>query len=86
MLHDGPRLTAWVLGITIAFHPMYLLPFTHEFAEDLLAEDSLVEDITAVALLLGAVLGVYLADPGPPGRAGRCSSGASIWPWPPSCS
>ena len=26
LLHDGPRLTAWVLGTTVAFHLVYLLP------------------------------------------------------------
>jgi len=60
-LHDGPRLTAWTLGTTLAMHLIYVMPLTHELAEDILAEDSIVEDITAVALLLAAGLGVLLA-------------------------
>jgi hypothetical protein len=61
LLHDGPRLTAWVLGVTAAFHLIYVLPPTHELAEKILAEDSIVEDITAVALFAAAFLGLFLA-------------------------
>src|SRR5690349_12089952 len=74
VLHDGPRLTAWTLGVTLAFHLFYVLPFTHELGEDILAEDSLVADITAVALLLAAALGVMLAV-----RARRAGRPALVW-------
>ena len=74
MLRDGPRLTAWVLGVTVVFHLLYVLPWTHELAEHLLAEDSVVEDITAIALFAGAVLGVLLAR-----RAKRAGRPAPVW-------
>jgi hypothetical protein len=74
LLRDGPRLTAWCLGATVAFHVFYVLPWTHELGEDLLVEDSLVEDVTAVALLLAAVLGTVLAV-----RARRAGRPALIW-------
>jgi hypothetical protein len=53
---------------------MYVLPFSHELAEHLMAEDDVVEDITAVALLLGAVLGVLLAL-----RAKRAARPGYVW-------
>src|SRR5690242_1041407 len=61
VLRDGPRLTAWVLGVTVAFHLFFVVPWTHELAEKILAEDSVVEDVTAIALFAGAALGVLLA-------------------------
>jgi hypothetical protein len=74
VLHDGPRLTAWVLGTTVAFHLVYLLAWTHELAEDVLAEDSIVEDVTAVSLLLAAALGALLAL-----RARRAGRPTFVW-------
>ncbi len=60
-LQNGPRLTAIVLGTTVAFHLLYLVPVTHEVAEWLMREDSVVEDITFASLLLASGLGVGLA-------------------------
>jgi hypothetical protein len=74
LLHDGPRLTAWVLGTTVAFHLFYLLPLTHEVAEKILAEDSVVEDITAIALFAAAFLGLFLAV-----RARRLGRPMLVW-------
>src|SRR6476469_9972095 len=69
LLRDGPRLTAWVLGVTAAFHLLYVLPPTHELAEDIL-----VEDITAVALFAAAFLGLFLAL-----RARRLGRPIFVW-------
>jgi hypothetical protein len=74
VLHNGPKLTAWVLGATLGFHLLYVLPWTHEFGEDILSEDSIVEDITAVALFAAATLGVFLAL-----RARRAGRPARVW-------
>src|SRR4051812_41462293 len=74
VLHDGPRLTAWVFATTVAFHVFYALTWTHELGEDIVAEDSIVEDITAIALFAAAVLGVLLAR-----RARRAGRPALVW-------
>jgi hypothetical protein len=73
-LRNGRSLTEWVLGTTVAFHLLYLVPLTHELAEDLLDEDRAVEIVTAVALLLAAGLGVVLAF-----RARRAGRPFLVW-------
>ena len=54
-------LTAVVLGATVAFHLLYLVPATRHVAEWLMREDSIVEDITFASLLLASGLGAGLA-------------------------
>jgi hypothetical protein len=73
-LRNGRTLTAWFLGSTLAFHLLYVVPLTHELAEELLEEDNVVEIITAVALLLAAAVGVVLAV-----RARRAGRPALVW-------
>ena len=61
MLTNGRRLTVLVLGATAAFHALYVLPTTRHTAQFLMREDSVVEDITFLSLLIASGLGAGLA-------------------------
>ncbi len=61
LLANGRLLTAVVLGATLAFHALYLLPASRHLAEWLMREDLIVEDITFLGLLAASVLGGVVA-------------------------
>jgi hypothetical protein len=60
LVHDGPLLTAVVLGGTLAFHVFSLIPATRDAAATLLHEDNVVEMTTFVALAVACVLAARL--------------------------
>ncbi|MEP6623562.1 MAG: hypothetical protein ABJC79_03910 [Acidimicrobiia bacterium] len=59
-LATGRLVTAVVLGATLAFHALYLLPLSRHLAEWLMREDLVVEDITFLSLLAASILGAAL--------------------------
>lgn len=61
VLENGPLLTVIVVLTTFAFHALYLVPATRRLAVWLMVEDSVVQDISFVALIAAAVLGVVMA-------------------------
>ncbi len=60
LLADGRLLTAVVLGGTLAFHALYLLPLSRHLAQWLMREDLIVEDITFLGLMAACIIGVVL--------------------------
>ncbi|MGZ4691737.1 MAG: hypothetical protein ACXVKA_08275 [Acidimicrobiia bacterium] len=74
ILERGRTLTLLVLGATVAFHLLYVLPATRHLASWLLHEDNVVEDVSFVADFAAAVIGFRLAL-----RTRR--GGAPRWVW-----
>ncbi|MEO6468245.1 MAG: hypothetical protein ABIP21_04030 [Acidimicrobiia bacterium] len=61
VLTNGPLLTAVVLATTLTFHALYVLPVTRRFAQWLLQENLVVENITVVTVFTASVLALLLA-------------------------